>query len=670
VLGFVGERAVDERAAQQPRGRLVIDSPARAMPPVLARGRTRDALTVLDCAAGSRGIARAENRLPVLPRRSCCAALIHSSLATEIHTGAGSTLDDNEQLEFLGDSVSVSPCRGPRPGVYPEYRKAKLSRLKAHLVSAAHLHVWRGVSIWVAIWNWPQRGDERGRAKKTLLVDALEAVIAPCGWTAAWKPSGFSCRHVLDAPSSAMRRRAPTPAGHREFQERASGTGAGAQVAATALHVMRDTARALQKRSRRGARGQGFPPDRPTAAPEIAAQRAAPSVRALRKSVPGFALRRTHREPAAQPDRASLNPRNSPTSQKSERILGVPGHADHLFSMLIPAWPEEHRPRPRAGCGTGYFAHCLRRERGWPVVPMDYSWHGFANARQMGLERAVQGDIMRLPFCRRRLRLVMPWTCWRTCRAARAGRRAWLGRGCGAGRSPGCPYRALDIPGRSRHPNSPSSGSGSPGAADGVDGRRGACGCCAAHTLFAAAAGGAGEFRVWEPLLRKTPASGVNRGALARQAAVCAAERSRRPGSVPVTVSGGPVLVLIGEKWCNLGGPQIPIAGASSSRPYNDAPHRSRAGPQTSHAGRYVADYEVIVVNEWSRDATGKAEQLAGFSPWLRVVTHAQKPRLRRRAAQAGSRRAKGIRFSPMATASMTWASFPGCSSCGARTGS
>jgi glycosyltransferase involved in cell wall biosynthesis len=40
---------------------------------------------------------------------------------------------------------------------------------------------------------------------------------------------------------------------------------------------------------------------------------------------------------------------------------------------------------------------------------------------------------------------------------------------------------------------------------------------------------------------------------------------------------------------------------------------------------RYVADYEVIVVNDGSRDATGEVlEQLCReFSPWLRVVTHA-----------------------------------------------
>ena len=38
---------------------------------------------------------------PELLRR----ALTHSSLANEICAGPGSTLNDNEQLEFLGDSI-------------------------------------------------------------------------------------------------------------------------------------------------------------------------------------------------------------------------------------------------------------------------------------------------------------------------------------------------------------------------------------------------------------------------------------------------------------------------------------------------------------------------------------------------------------------------------------
>ena len=51
-----------------------------------------------------------------------------------------------------------------------------------------------------------------------------------------------------------------------------------------------------------------------------------------------------------------------------------------------------------AGCGTGYFSSLMQHQRHWPVVPMDISWDGLRYARETGVERAVQGDTTRLPF--------------------------------------------------------------------------------------------------------------------------------------------------------------------------------------------------------------------------------------------------------------------------------
>ena len=51
-----------------------------------------------------------------------------------------------------------------------------------------------------------------------------------------------------------------------------------------------------------------------------------------------------------------------------------------------------------AGCGTGYFSSLMQHQRHWPVVPMDISWDGLCHAREMGVEGAVQGDTTRLPF--------------------------------------------------------------------------------------------------------------------------------------------------------------------------------------------------------------------------------------------------------------------------------
>ena len=51
-----------------------------------------------------------------------------------------------------------------------------------------------------------------------------------------------------------------------------------------------------------------------------------------------------------------------------------------------------------AGCGTGYLSWLLQKERHWPIVPMDISPDGLRYARQMGVERAVQGDATNIPF--------------------------------------------------------------------------------------------------------------------------------------------------------------------------------------------------------------------------------------------------------------------------------
>lgn len=51
-----------------------------------------------------------------------------------------------------------------------------------------------------------------------------------------------------------------------------------------------------------------------------------------------------------------------------------------------------------AGCGTGYQALLLGRERGWRMFPFDLGWEGLQFARGMGLDRLAQGDIAALPF--------------------------------------------------------------------------------------------------------------------------------------------------------------------------------------------------------------------------------------------------------------------------------
>jgi ribonuclease-3 len=105
-------------------------------------------------------------------------ALTHKSRVYE-KSPDGQANSDNEQLEFLGDAILgfvMSDCLVRRYASSPEGR---LSKLKAHLVSAARLHEV-AVDLKLGDFLLLGRGEEMsgGRAKKGLLSDAVEAVIA------------------------------------------------------------------------------------------------------------------------------------------------------------------------------------------------------------------------------------------------------------------------------------------------------------------------------------------------------------------------------------------------------------------------------------------------------------------------------------------------------------
>jgi ribonuclease-3 len=136
---------------------------------------------------------------PELLRR----ALIHSSAAHESHAGPGTPDEDNEQLEFLGDSILGFLTSEALVLRNPGFREGELSRLRAHLVSATHLY---GVACALDLGRYLELGRSEemsgGRGKKTLLVDALEAVIAALYLDGGIEPArAFVAVHVLDAVS-------------------------------------------------------------------------------------------------------------------------------------------------------------------------------------------------------------------------------------------------------------------------------------------------------------------------------------------------------------------------------------------------------------------------------------------------------------------------------------
>ena len=106
-------------------------------------------------------------------------ALTHKSLVCEQTPGVTHVHSDNEQLEFLGDAVLGFLVSETLVDRYPDLPEGRLSKIKAHVVSATHLYdVARRIDL--GDYLYLGRGEEMsgGRAKRALLANAVEAVIA------------------------------------------------------------------------------------------------------------------------------------------------------------------------------------------------------------------------------------------------------------------------------------------------------------------------------------------------------------------------------------------------------------------------------------------------------------------------------------------------------------
>jgi len=125
-------------------------------------------------------------------------ALTHSSQAREVETlstgsispGGVSFIGDNEMLEFLGDAVLGLATSETLFHRFPEFQEGQLSKLRAHLVGQRHL-LRVAEQLQIGEYMRLGRGEEKsgGRNKASLLVDALEAILAALyidgGWPVA-----------------------------------------------------------------------------------------------------------------------------------------------------------------------------------------------------------------------------------------------------------------------------------------------------------------------------------------------------------------------------------------------------------------------------------------------------------------------------------------------------
>lgn len=105
-------------------------------------------------------------------------ALTHTSHIYE-RPSEGPPAGDNEQLEFLGDAILGFVVSEHLVRCNPAFPEGRLSKLKAHLVSAARLHEV-AQELGLGEFLYLGRGEEMsgGRSKKALLSDAVEALIA------------------------------------------------------------------------------------------------------------------------------------------------------------------------------------------------------------------------------------------------------------------------------------------------------------------------------------------------------------------------------------------------------------------------------------------------------------------------------------------------------------
>jgi ribonuclease III len=138
-------------------------------------------------------------------------ALTHSSQAREVEAlsaaSGSSRAGDNELLEFLGDAVLGLVASEALFHRFPEFQEGHLSKLRAHLVGQRHL---LRVAEQLQIGHYLRlgRGEEKsgGRGKATLLVDALEAILAALYLDGGWPVArDFILRAIVDPELAHMK---------------------------------------------------------------------------------------------------------------------------------------------------------------------------------------------------------------------------------------------------------------------------------------------------------------------------------------------------------------------------------------------------------------------------------------------------------------------------------
>lgn len=130
-------------------------------------------------------------------------ALTHRSSVHEKNAAAAArgrvSIQDNEQLEFLGDAILGFVVSDALLAAHPGDPEGRLSKLKAQLVSASHLHAVAS-RLRLGDYLLLGRGEELsgGREKRALLANAVEALIAALYLDGGMEPARrFVLQHIV-----------------------------------------------------------------------------------------------------------------------------------------------------------------------------------------------------------------------------------------------------------------------------------------------------------------------------------------------------------------------------------------------------------------------------------------------------------------------------------------
>ncbi len=125
-------------------------------------------------------------------------ALVHSSRVPELR--GEQAVEDNENLEFLGDAVLGLLVSEYLVSSFPDWSEGQLSKSRARLVNANSLHA-AARRLDLGRYLKLGRGEEKtgGREKPAVLADAYEAVVAAIYLDAGIEAArGFVQRSLID----------------------------------------------------------------------------------------------------------------------------------------------------------------------------------------------------------------------------------------------------------------------------------------------------------------------------------------------------------------------------------------------------------------------------------------------------------------------------------------